>query len=186
MDKVTLVNSLKTVLGYSANVQHQHADPVEDFIDLLEEYFDSPEVKFLYDRSVCSQGKAPFYATKGAAGADVFSAETYVLQPGEQKLFSTGLYLEVPTGFECQVRPRSGLAAKSKVTITNAPGTLDADYRGEMKVMLINHGADPVTIMTNDRIAQVVIARVARAKFVEVERLSQTQRGEGGFGSTGK
>lgn len=100
-------------------------------------------------------------------------------------MVSTGLALEIPPGYEGQVRPRSGLAAREGVTVLNAPGTIDSDYRGEVKVILINHGADPVSISDGDRVAQLVFARVEQTELEEVESLERTHRGEGGFGSTG-
>ena len=128
----------------------------------------------------------PVYATQLAAGADVCSAEEVALAPGTWRAVGTGFAFEIPEGFEMQVRPRSGLAAKHGVTVLNAPGTIDADYRGELKVLLINHGREPFLITRGQRIAQVVIAPAARATFSEVSELGQTQRGHGGFGSTGR
>ena len=126
------------------------------------------------------------YATQLAAGADVCSAEEVALAPGTWRAVGTGFAFEIPEGFEMQVRPRSGLAAKHGVTVLNAPGTIDADYRGELKVRLINHGHEPFLISRGQRIAQVVIAPAARATFSEVSELGRTQRGHGGFGSTGR
>ena len=127
----------------------------------------------------------PAYATELAAGADVCSCEELTLKPGEWRAVATGLCFEIPAGFEMQVRPRSGLAAKNGITVLNAPGTIDADYRGELKVLLINHGKEPFAIQRGMRIAQLIIAQVSRAAFVEVKELSDTKRGQGGFGSTG-
>ena len=129
----------------------------------------------------------PAYATDGAAGLDLLAAvtEPLTLQPGERKLVPTGLSIAVPPGFEAQVRPRSGLALKSGVTVLNAPGTVDADYRGEVGVILINHGDQPFTVNRGERIAQMVIAAYSRAEWVPVAALPETQRGAGGFGSTG-
>ncbi|SEG44207.1 dUTP diphosphatase [Bosea lathyri] len=129
----------------------------------------------------------PAYESTGAAGMDLRAAvdAPLVLPPGGRALVPTGLALQLPEGFEAQVRPRSGLAAKHGVTVLNAPGTVDSDYRGEVKVILINHGQEPFTIGRGDRIAQMVIAPVTRGVFVEVDALDQTTRGEGGFGSTG-
>lgn len=127
--------------------------------------------------------------TDGAAGSDLKAAlpevETLVVEPGARVLVPTGLAMAIPPGYEAQVRPRSGLAAKFGVTVLNAPGTIDSDYRGEVKVILINHGDTPFEIRRGDRIAQMVVARVAAAAFFEVERLEDTARGAGGFGSTG-
>ncbi len=131
----------------------------------------------------------PRYETSGAAGMDLIAAigegEAMVLQPGERALVPTGLAIALPDGFEAQVRPRSGLAAKNGVTVLNSPGTIDCDYRGEVKVILINHGHEPFTIERGTRIAQMVVAPVTQAVFREVESLDETARGAGGFGSTG-
>jgi dUTP pyrophosphatase len=132
----------------------------------------------------------PAYQTAHAAGLDLLAAvpedAPLVLAPGTHAMVPTGLTIALPEGFEAQVRPRSGLAAKHGVTVLNAPGTVDADYRGEIAVLLINHGAAPFTIRRGERIAQLVIASVARADLVAVEVLSPTDRGGGGFGSTGR
>jgi dUTP pyrophosphatase len=129
----------------------------------------------------------PSYQTPGAAGADVcaFLASPLVILPEARAAVPTGLSFEIPAGFEVQVRPRSGLAAKYGVTLTNAPGTIDSDYRGEVKILLINHGSEPYTVHNGDRIAQLVAAPVIQARFVPAETLSETERGQGGFGSTG-
>ena len=129
----------------------------------------------------------PAYATPGAAGMDAVAALTdpLVLAPGDRVAVPTGLAMAIPDGFEIQVRPRSGLAFKHGLTVANAPGTIDADYRGEVKVLLINLGSDPVTITRGMRIAQLVPAAVTRATLVVVETLDDTARGVGGFGSTG-
>jgi len=130
---------------------------------------------------------APAYATDGAAGADLVAAvaEPVRLSPMERAAIPTGLVLEIPPGYEGQIRPRSGLALGAGLTVANAPGTIDADYRGEVKVLLVNLGAEPVTITRGQRIAQLVIAPVARGDFVAVAELGATARGAGGFGSTG-
>ncbi|CAH1661950.1 dUTP diphosphatase [Hyphomicrobiales bacterium] len=129
----------------------------------------------------------PAYETAGAAGLDLRAAigETLMLAPGERSLVPTGLALQLPDGFEGQVRPRSGLAVKHGVTVLNAPGTVDSDYRGEVKVPLINLGQEPFAIAHGDRIAQLVVAPVTRAVLTEVASLDATARGAGGFGSTG-
>lgn len=127
----------------------------------------------------------PAYATEGAAGMDVLAAEDVVLQPGGRHAVATGLALAVPDGFELQVRPRSGLALKHGISLPNTPGTIDSDYRGELKVILINLGDFPFEIRRGDRIAQLVLAPVVRATWLKVEELDETARGEGGFGSTG-
>jgi dUTP pyrophosphatase len=132
----------------------------------------------------------PAYQTAHAAGLDLLAAvpedAPLVLSPGTHAMVPTGLTIALPEGYEAQVRPRSGLAAKHGVTVLNAPGTVDADYRGEIAVLLINHGSVPFTIRRGERIAQMVIASVARAELTAVEALSSTDRGGGGFGSTGR
>jgi dUTP pyrophosphatase len=129
----------------------------------------------------------PECATEGSAGADLRSAEpgAVVLQPGQRRAVSTGFVVEIPDGYEGQIRPRSGLALRYGLTVVNAPGTIDADYRGEVKVLLVNLGESDVAIERGDRIAQLVIAPVTRVAFTESERLTETGRGSGGFGSTG-
>jgi dUTP pyrophosphatase len=127
----------------------------------------------------------PAYATAGAAGMDVLAAEGMILEPGARHAVATGLALAIPPGYEIQVRPRSGLALKHGITVPNTPGTIDSDYRGELKVILINHGAAPFEILRGDRIAQLVLAPVVQASWLKVDELDETSRGEGGFGSTG-
>ncbi|MHB2167492.1 dUTP diphosphatase [Alsobacter sp. R-9] len=131
----------------------------------------------------------PNYASEGAAGLDLLAAigesEKITLEPGKWGLVPTGLSLQLPEGHEAQVRPRSGLALKHGITVLNAPGTVDADYRGEVGVVLINHGSTPFEIVRGMRIAQLVVAPVTRARLVEVENLDETRRAAGGFGSTG-
>lgn len=127
----------------------------------------------------------PRYATDGSAGMDVAAAEDLTLAPGERHAVATGLALAIPEGFEIQVRPRSGLALKHGISVPNTPGTIDSDYRGELKVILINHGNEPFAIARGDRIAQLVLAPVVRASWEEVAELAETSRGVGGFGSTG-
>jgi len=127
----------------------------------------------------------PAYATEGAAGMDVLAAEDVTLAPGGRHAVATGLAVAIPPGFEIQVRPRSGLALKHGISVPNAPGTIDSDYRGELKVILINHGAEAFAIRRGDRVAQLVLAPVTRASWLKVDELDDTQRGEGGFGSTG-
>lgn len=128
----------------------------------------------------------PAYATAHAAGMDVVAAEDLVLQPGGRQAVATGFAIAIPEGYEVQVRPRSGLALKHGITCLNTPGTIDADYRGEVKVILANLGAEPFPVKRGERIAQLVPAPVLRAAFREVERLEETARGSGGFGSTGR
>jgi dUTP pyrophosphatase len=129
----------------------------------------------------------PAYESAGAAGMDLRAAvdEPLVLHPGERAATPTGIAMALPEGFEGQVRPRSGFALRDGVTTLNTPGTIDSDYRGEVKVILINHGATPVTIRRGDRIAQLIIAPVVQATWAEVKDLDETIRGSGGFGSTG-
>lgn len=127
----------------------------------------------------------PRYATRGAAGMDVVSAEDVTISPGGRHAVATGLALAIPPGYEIQVRPRSGLALRHGITVPNTPGTIDSDYRGELKAILINHGSEPFAIHRGDRVAQLVLAPVTRAVWEEVEELDETARGSGGFGSTG-
>jgi dUTP pyrophosphatase len=130
----------------------------------------------------------PRYATDGAAGLDLPAAiaDTWSLAPGEFRLVPCGFSIALPSGFEAQVRPRSGLASKHGVTVLNAPGTIDSDYRGEVKVLLINHGRDAFAITPQMRIAQLVVSPVTRVEWTEVSALPSTDRGEGGFGHTGQ
>ncbi len=132
--------------------------------------------------------KIPAYQTAGAAGCDVcaFLTEDVTIKRGERKMIPTGLSFSIPQGYEIQVRPRSGLAAKNGVTVLNTPGTIDSDYRGEVKVILINLGEEDFTVHNGDRIAQLVVAPVTIGNFLSVEVLDETERGSGGFGSTGK
>lgn len=129
----------------------------------------------------------PRYMTPGAAGADVFAAleQPLELQPQQRAAVPTGLAVEIPQGWEMQVRPRSGLALRDGVTVLNAPGTIDSDFRGEVRILLVNLGVQPVTLRRGDRIAQWVVAPAPQADFVEIEVLASTTRGAGGFGSTG-
>ena len=128
----------------------------------------------------------PVYATEHAAGLDVVAAEDLILQPGQRHAVATGFAIEIPHGNEVQVRPRSGLALKHGITCLNTPGTIDSDYRGEVKVILANLGGEPFAVKRGERIAQLVPAPVLRASFTEVHELEDTARGSGGFGSTGR
>lgn len=128
----------------------------------------------------------PRYETAGSAGMDLRADEAFSLAAGERKLVPTGLAVEIPPGHEGSVRPRSGLAVRHGVGMVNAPGTVDSDYRGELQVILVNHGREPVSFARGERIAQLVVAPVVRATLELVETLSETDRGHGGFGSTGK
>jgi dUTP pyrophosphatase len=127
----------------------------------------------------------PAYATAGAAGMDVISAEDVTIAPGGRHAVATGLALAIPDGYEVQVRPRSGLALKHGISLPNSPGTIDSDYRGELKIIVINHGTEDFVFRRGDRVAQLVLAPVTRAAWVEVSSLDETARGAGGFGSTG-
>ena len=128
----------------------------------------------------------PRYASEHAAGLDVTAAEELVIEPGQRHAVTTGFAIEIPHGYEVQVRPRSGLALKHGITCLNTPGTIDSDYRGEVRVILVNLGTEPFAIRRGERIAQLVPAPVLRADFVEVDELGETARGAGGFGSTGQ
>ena len=128
----------------------------------------------------------PKYQTSGAVGFDLRAVENISIPSGEARLIGTGLAVELPIGYELQIRPRSGLALKHSITVLNSPGTVDSDYRGEIKVILINHGKSDFQISKGDRIAQAVVNRVEIVDIVEVEKLSETQRGDKGFGSTGR
>lgn len=139
-------------------------------------------------KCIAKQGSViPEYKTIGASGADVcaFLEKSINIPSGKIAIIPTGLFFEIPEGYEIQVRPRSGLAAKNGVTVLNTPGTIDSDYRGELKIILINHGEKDFVVNSGDRIAQIVIASVIQANFKMVESLSETERGNGGFGSTG-
>ncbi|MGL4975515.1 MAG: dUTP diphosphatase [Bosea sp. (in: a-proteobacteria)] len=133
--------------------------------------------------------KLPEYATKGAAGLDLQAAidenSTILLKTGERTLVPTGIALQLPQGYEAQVRPRSGLALKHGITVLNSPGTIDWDYRGELSVLLVNHGSEPYLLMRGQRIAQLVVAPVQRVALVQIMELEATSRGAGGYGSTG-
>ena len=153
----------------------------------------TPIVKLLWTEEADSSLPLPAYETPGAAGADLRAnlpemqrAAGLVLAPGARALIPTGLRAEIPPGYEMQVRPRSGLALKHGLTVANAPGTIDSDYRGPLGVILVNLGADPVTIAHGDRIAQAVVAPVVQADFALADTLGETARGQGGFGSTGR
>ena|SRR3712207_4773998 len=128
----------------------------------------------------------PAYASEHAAGLDVVAAESLTLAPGARHAVATGFAIAIPRGFEVQVRPRSGLALKHAISVLNTPGTIDSDYRGEVKVILANLGTEPFDVVRGERIAQLVPAPVQQGRFVEVEELDATERGAGGFGSTGR
>lgn len=134
-----------------------------------------------------SNNVLPAYETEASAGMDLraFLTETLTIKPMERKLIPTGIFIELPIGFEAQIRPRSGLAYKHGITVLNSPGTIDADYRGEVKVLLINLSNENFEVNTNDRIAQMIISKHEQAEWIEVEILSDTARGAGGYGHTG-
>ncbi len=147
-------------------------------------------MKVFFRRLTNGEGlPAPAYASAGAAGIDLYAAlpagQKLVLEPGARDLIPTGIQIALPDGYEGQLRPRSGLAADHGVTILNAPGTIDSDYRGEVKALLVNHGGQPFEITRGMRIAQLVVAPVAHASLIEAEELDETERGARGFGSTG-
>lgn len=145
----------------------------------------SPSDNFIVKMINKSSNIIPIYETSGSAGFDIASNEDTVLYPGETKLISTGLFMEVPEGFELQIRSRSGLSIKYQVIVLNSPGCIDSDYRGEIKIILINLGCNKFEIKTGDRIAQGTFSQIFRANFKLVDKLSETERGSGGFGSTG-
>jgi len=128
----------------------------------------------------------PQYQTEESAGFDLHSVDDVILKPFERKLIATGISFEIPKGYEIQIRPRSGLAYKHGITVLNSPGTIDSDYRGEIKILLINHSDEDFEIKVGERVAQAVIQKVCQASFEEVEDLNSTVRGVAGFGSTGK
>jgi dUTP pyrophosphatase len=147
----------------------------------------SPDIEIALKRLPHGDGlPLPSYATPGAAGMDVVAAESLRLAPGARHAVATGFAIAIPPGYEVQVRPRSGLALKHGITCLNTPGTIDEDFRGEVKVILANLGDQPFEIVTGERIAQLVPMPVQRARFREVENLDATARGSGGFGSTGR
>lgn len=139
------------------------------------------EILVLTDKTV------PEYASDEAAGADIRAnlKQPLIIQPSTTALVPTGLHFEIPLGYEIQIRPRSGLALKNQITVLNTPGTIDSDYRGEIKVILINHGSTPFVVEPDMRIAQAVVAPIVRARFVQVAALAESERGIGGFGHTG-
>ncbi len=143
-----------------------------------------PKVLFV---KIDPSAELPRYESPGAAGADIRARidQPMLINPMQTVLVPTGLKMEIPAGYECQVRPRSGLAVKSGLTVLNSPGTIDSDYRGEVKIILINLGPDPVNIQNGDRIAQLVFAPAVQVCMEEIQELSETKRGGGGFGSTG-
>ena len=138
-------------------------------------------------KKLSSSVSIPKYETPGSSGMDIaaYLESSIIINPGEKSLVSTGLMMAIPRGYEVQIRPRSGLAAKKNITVLNTPGTIDADYRGEIKVLLINHGKEKFVIENGERIAQMVVCPIVQANLEEVKELSETERGSSGFGSTG-
>jgi len=145
----------------------------------------TPLVRFTVDESYAGNPTGPVYATPGAAGCDLIVTQDIAIPPAHYALVGTGLYVELPFGYEMQIRSRSGLAYKNGIVVLNSPGTIDADYRGEVKVLLHNVSTNVHTVLRGDAVAQAVIARAPQALFEIVPKLGPTQRGEGGFGSTG-
>lgn len=153
-----------------------------------EKYFVKPATDSVTIKIVAkNKDLLPLYATKGAAGADIRAdlLEPLVIPKQSSRLVPSGLSVEIPEGFEIQVRPRSGLALKNLITVLNTPGTIDSDYRGEIMVILMNHGQEDFTVLPGMRIAQIVVASVVRAQFVEIDSLATSERSTGGFGHTG-
>ena len=148
-------------------------------------YVSSVSVKITRDESA-KRFPLPSYETIGSAGLDLRASGKTLILPGERAAVATGLRIEIPEGYEAQIRPRSGLALKNGVTLLNSPGTIDSDYRGEIKVIMINHGQETFNIEEGDRIAQLIFAPVVRVSWLEDDELGSTIRGEGGFGSSGK
>jgi dUTP pyrophosphatase len=146
------------------------------------------EIKFKRLRKELNHIPLPSYATKGSAGLDIYAAidKPITLAHGEIEMVPTNISVEIPEGYEIQVRPRSGLAAKHGIGILNSPGTIDSDYRGEIKIIMINFGKEDFVIQPAERIAQLVVSKVYTAKFIETDELNSTSRGEGGFGHTGR
>ncbi|MBS3100399.1 dUTP diphosphatase [Candidatus Pacearchaeota archaeon] len=142
-----------------------------------------PTLKF---KKLREDAVIPSYAHPGDAGMDLCSAEDFILEPKKRKLISTGLSVEIPVGYEIQTRPRSGLAIKNGISLVNSPGTIDAGYRGEIGIIIINHGEENFEIKKGDRIAQAVMNKIENAEIIEVDKLGDSERGAGGFGSTGK
>jgi len=149
---------------------------------------DRIEIKFKRLRKELSHIPLPSYATKGSAGLDIYAAleKPIILPHGAIEMVATNISVEIPEGYEIQVRPRSGLAAKHGIGILNSPGTIDSDYRGEIKIIIINFGKEDFVIQPAERIAQLVVSKVYTAKFIETKELNNTSRGEGGFGHTGR
>jgi len=149
---------------------------------------DEIEIKFQRVNKELINTPLPYYATDGSAGMDICAAleNPVVVDPNSIEIIPTNISVEIPNGYEIQVRPRSGLAAKHGIGILNSPGTIDSDYRGEIKIIIVNFGKEKFVVQPSDRIAQLVVGKVFRAKLLEVEQLKSTKRGEGGFGHTGR
>jgi len=173
---------VESKLGVRAKIEEQLRATVETLLARA-----TGRVKLRFKKLENFRGELPAYQTAGAAGLDVRARldETLTLAPGARALIPTGLALEIPPGFEVQVRPRSGMAIKKGLGLVNSPGTIDSDYRGELKIIVINLGQEPIAIVDEERIAQLVVSPVIQAQIEEVGDLGQTERGAGGFGSTG-
>jgi len=173
------------------DVDYTQDDFDKEFSDMTQYQWASADYKLPFNFVNKSANPNPEYATEGSSGFDLRAnlEELITIEIGKRKIIPTGLYFEIPTNFEIQVRSRSGLAAKNGVVVLNSPGTVDADYRGEIKVILINHGEEPFVIQNGDRIAQAVISSVANTTIVKLNQVTEisddTQRSSGGFGSTG-
>ena len=141
----------------------------------------------IFIKKLNTNAEIPTYKTQGASGADLYACleKDVTINPSEFKAIKTGISVEIPNGFEMQVRPRSGLALKYGITVLNSPGTIDSDYRGEIAVILINHGKESFTVKNGDRIAQIILSKTERANFIEQKELTMTERNKNGFGSTG-
>lgn len=177
---------LKWVFWEATDADLRSSEDVDAFLHGLLKLICPPKpvIKF---RKKHADIEAPGYAYPSDSGADLKADSAHIIEPGQRAVVSTGLEIELPEGYELQIRPRSGLAAKNGITVLNTPGTIDTAFRGEIKVILQNHGPVPHHVYVGDKIAQAVIARVEQAEYVEVEgALSETERGEGGLGSTGK
>lgn len=158
----------------------------EKFDKHIREFFDEEEQMQIKFKKLSKDAKLPEYKTTGSAGMDVYSIENCFLHPLERRILKTGIAVEIPSGYEIQVRPRSGLACKEGISVINTPGTIDADYRGEIGICLVNLSNEMYPVKVGDRIAQLVVNKIEQPEIVEVDELDVTERGDGGFGSTGK
>lgn len=176
------LSGIKTNLRWASRLSH---DPLPSRYFNNTEYEDMNSKKEIRIKKVHPNAQMPKYATLGSAGFDFTSVEAVIINPEERVLVKTGLTVEFDADYELQVRPRSGLALKNGVTVLNSPGTIDSDYRGEIGIILINHGKLPFVVGVGDRIAQGIFTTVTKASLVEVKEVEETDRGSGGFGSTG-